>query len=70
MTLFVYKFIREAKPFLFIILVKMLEYRNLFLLLFYGSINKSHGIALQYKSLLGGQKIYKMLATNSRSYGC
>ena len=70
MTLFVYKIIREAKLFLFIVLVKMLEYKKLFLLLFYGSINKSHGIVLQYKSLLGGQKIYKMFATNSRPYGC
>ena len=37
---------------------------------FFLTTNRSHCISFQYKSLLGGVKNYKMLATNSRLHGC
>ena len=66
-TLFVYKFIRRAKLFLDIVLMRTLEYRNR-LFEYHFPVVQTEVIALQCKSLLGGAKIYKMLATNSRPH--
>ena len=61
MSLFIYKVTRQAKLFLFIVLIKTSEYRNFFLLLISGSINRSHHIALQYKSLLERERFTNWL---------
>lgn len=61
MALFIYKVTRQAKLFLFIVLIKTSEYRNFFLLLISGSINRSHHIALQYKSLLERERFTNWL---------
>ena len=61
MTLFVYKFIRQAKP-LFIVLMETLDYRNRFLDYNFPVVNRrnrSHCMALQCNSLLGGEKYTK-----------
>ena len=61
---FVYKFVRQARLFCICCIIEDVKiYKPLIWLLFSGSINRS--IALQYKSPLGSEKKYKILAAYS-----
>ena len=62
MALFIYKVTRQAKLFLFTYCInKDIGIQKLFLLLISGSINRSHHIALQYKSLLERERFTNWL---------